>query len=76
MTRTVINPKDMEIRDWFDRTTQLFADIIPPFVLQSPDDWQTWGAAARRVQSQVPNPYQFDDWRTWGDRFNLVMGIQ
>lgn len=76
MSRTVINPQGMEQIEWFDRTTQLFADLIPPFVLTSPDDWRTWGAAARRVQSQVPDPYQYGDWQHWGERFNLVMGAQ
>lgn len=74
--RTVINPQGMDQLEWFDRTTQLFDDIFPPFTLQDPDDWQTWAAAARRVQSAVPDPYQYEDWRLWSERFNLVMGAQ
>jgi len=73
--RAVINPLNMDTMSWFDRTTQLFADLIPPFKLQSADDWQAWGAAARRVQSKVPNPYEFADWSEWAERFNLVMGV-
>ena len=73
--RTVINPSNMDAIDWFDRTTQLFADVFPSLTLQEPDDWRTWAAAARRVQSQVPDPYQYAEWQDWASRFNLVMGM-
>lgn len=60
--------------EWFDRTTQLFADLIPPMKLQSAEDWREWGSAARRVHPQVPNPYSYPNWQHWAERFNLVMG--
>jgi hypothetical protein len=73
--RTVINPEGMEAIEWFDRTTQIFDDLFPPFVLSRTEEWRDWAASARRAQSQVPDPYQFASWSDWADRFNQVMSL-
>lgn len=72
--RVSIKPQDMTERDWFDRTTQLFADVFPPMKLLVDGDWQTWASAARRVVPELPDPYTFNAWQLWAERFNLIMG--
>jgi len=74
MTAT-ISPEQMDGLEWFDRTTQITSEVIPPFTLLDIDRWRDWAANARRAQPEVPDPYQFADWRVWADRFNQVMSM-
>jgi hypothetical protein len=63
----------MDAVEWFDRTTGLFANIIPPMRIESEEGWIAWAENARVYQPQVPDPQRFLTWRDWGDRFNQVM---
>jgi len=65
----------MSAMDWFDQTTSLFANVIPPMIMLSESGWVDWAENARTYQAQIPDPGQFNNWRDWADRFNQVMYV-
>lgn len=63
----------MKALEWVDRTTGLFAHVIPPMKIGMESEWILWADHARLFHPEVPNAHQFTDWRLWADRFNQVM---
>lgn len=73
----VVNPFNMDTRDWVDRTTGNLASLVSVLKITDGDEWRTWGSHVRQVLNRkgilTPDPDEFEDWREWASRLNQII---